>query len=125
MSQAFVSLLLPTAAGCVVLAPEATAVVLGSQWGDSAYMLGLRCLLRFLLARREPQPLHGHDRPAVRGRPAAALCARPLFMALIYPAFKLGGIPLLIGMKVALSSQRTCVRYRAGAVRRRVDDFGP
>lgn len=105
MSQAaFVSLLLPTAAGCVVLAPEATAVVLGSQWGDSAYMLaGFAVFYVFYsIVENLNRFMAMTDLQAVAA--GSGLVRTALFIALIYPAFKLGGIPLLIGLKVALSS---------------------
>lgn len=101
---AFVSLLIPTAAGCVVLAPEVTAVVLGSQWADSAYMLaGFAVFYVFYsIVENLNRFMAMTDLQAVAAR--SSLVRTTLFIALIYPAFQTGGIVMLIALKVMLSS---------------------
>jgi O-antigen/teichoic acid export membrane protein len=105
MSQAaFVSLLVPTAVACVVLAHELTAVVLGSQWLDSAHMLAGFAVFYVFYSIVE----NLNRFMAMTGLQAVAagssLVRTGLFVLLIYPAFRYGGIPLLIATKVALSS---------------------
>lgn len=105
MSQAaFVALLLPTAAGTIMLAKPMTAVVLGSQWLDSSWMLA--AFIVFFVCYSIVENLNRfmamtglQERAALGG-----MLRTVIFLALVYPAFQWGGMPMLIAMKVVLSS---------------------
>ncbi|MBX3646013.1 MAG: oligosaccharide flippase family protein [Rubrivivax sp.] len=125
MSQAaFVALVLPTAVGTIMLARPITEVVLGPSWLDSSWMLA--AFAAFFLGYSIVENLNRFM--AITGLQVKAalsgMVRSVIFLALVYPAFQWGGMPMLIGMKIVLSaveilylSWKCCTRIEVPLVR--------
>jgi lipopolysaccharide exporter len=104
VSQAiFLALLIPATVGTFLLAQQITAVVLGAQWLDSAWMLGYFVL--FYMTYTVVENLNRFMAMAGLQRISAhiGMLRTVIFLLLIFPSFHFGGIPMLIEMKIVLS----------------------
>lgn len=120
MSQAaFVSLLLPASIGAVVLSPQLTAVILGPQWSDASGWLAAFAVfyVAYSIVENLNRFMAMSDLQMISAR--ISLVRTTLFVILAYPAFKLGGLTLLVATKIALSSIE--VVYIARQCCRRLD----
>jgi lipopolysaccharide exporter len=105
MSQsAFVALLLPTSIGVWLLAPSLTEVVLGAQWTDAAPMLGAFAVfyMCFSIAENLNRFMAMTGLQVATAR--SGLIRTVVFLALVYPSFRLGGLTMIIATKIVISA---------------------